>query len=254
MFETRQISYIVTGYNDTFGRFTLENRDGEEVILFVEDFDGFKLNGIEVSETVMLDFLDEKADEEEAFTGGIIKVETTKAGDKILVVNLEGVNEEAVEQAKEQAKALDEIKPEFAASKEAVVVDEEDIPEIVIDEEEVDFENETVYMAEVTLEVDTDNDRKVIIDAEVTTENVDVYLQDSEGAWFKNPPVWGPAEGFSVDGGYKATTTVYFTVGEETTEVEFTIALIDVEWSSSDDKFVYDTKVFTIELPEVEGE
>jgi len=242
-------TYIVKGYNDIFGRFTLENRAGEEVILFVEDFDGFKLNGVEVSETVMLHFLNEKADGKEAFTGGIIKVETTKAGDKILVVNLEGVHKDEVE----QAKAKDEIKPEFAASKEAVVV--EKIPKIVIGGNEVDFKDKTVYMAQVTLKVDTDNDRPVRLSVKYDDSIVTVYVQDSKGKWYQNPRVWGPAEGFSVKGGYEATTTVYFTVeGEEVDKVEFTITLVDVEWSKDEAEFVYGTKHFTIELPEVEAD
>jgi len=59
------VTYIVTGYNDTFGRFTLEDRAGEKVTMFVEDFDGFELGGVEVSEAVMEAWLAEAAEAEE---------------------------------------------------------------------------------------------------------------------------------------------------------------------------------------------
>jgi|LSQX01.3.fsa_nt_gb hypothetical protein len=90
MFETRQISYIVNGYNDIFGRFTLENRAGEEVTMFVEDFDGFVIGGVEVSEAVMTAWLAENH-------GNLETIEVTE--DNVLIVEGEVVtsNEEFVD-------------------------------------------------------------------------------------------------------------------------------------------------------------
>ena len=87
MFETRQISYIVKGYNDIFGRFTLENRAGEEVILFVEDFDGWRIGDDDVSLAGMLAWLAADAGDNKTNADKLEKVDVvTEDGKEILVV------------------------------------------------------------------------------------------------------------------------------------------------------------------------
>lgn len=64
MFETRQISYVVIAYNTTFGRFTLENRAGDSLTFFLEDFDSLVIEGVEVTVAEMLAWLADNTPEE----------------------------------------------------------------------------------------------------------------------------------------------------------------------------------------------
>jgi len=64
MFETRQISYVVKAYNTTFGRFTLENRAGDSLTFFLEDFDSLLIEGVEVTVAEMLAWLADNTPEE----------------------------------------------------------------------------------------------------------------------------------------------------------------------------------------------
>lgn len=110
MFETRQISYIVDGdglgYNTTFGRFDAEDKYGEKVQFFVDEFDGYVIGEDEVSEAVMTAWLAKNH-------GNLETIEVTE--DNVLVV-------EAVADWKD----LDEAKAEAAAKADNYIADLED--------------------------------------------------------------------------------------------------------------------------------
>ena len=81
MFETRQISYIVTDYTAAFGRLALEDVDTNKSTKTIDSFDAVFFNDVEVSKTVMKAwFADKFKNEAEAE----VVVEITE--DNVLVV------------------------------------------------------------------------------------------------------------------------------------------------------------------------